>query len=164
MIRPDQRIEVAERALGAGQKATAQRLLVSVVEDHPEQGYAWFLLSQTADDAQQRSRYLHRAVQAGYTTNITAEMLAGGPAVGSSGGRLPVAGAQRDPGVPAPGRHPGATFLRGGCFVSLTYVVLLSLVLLVDSSVTINLTWLAICFVAGGVLALIGAAFNPRSS
>jgi hypothetical protein len=158
MIRPDQRIEVAERALGAGQKATAQRLLVSVVEDHPEQGYAWFLLSQTTDDAQQRSRYLHRAVQAGYNTTIPLEMLQLPATPSAPTPLLPTAGPPVDP----PERHPGATFLRGGCFAQLIYGVVLALILIERSSVTINLSWLAIWFVAGGVIALIGAAFNPR--
>jgi hypothetical protein len=160
MIRPDQRIEVAERALGAGQQATAQRLLVSVVEDHPEQGYAWFLLSQTTDNAQQRSRYLHRAVQAGYTTTIPMEMLAAPATPSTQTPLLPTAGPAADP----PERQPGATFLRGGCFALILYAVVIGLALLDGSSVTINLSWLAIWFVVGGVIALIGAAFNPRAS
>jgi hypothetical protein len=130
-----------------------------VVEEHPEQGYAWFLLSQTTDDAQQRSRYLHRAVQAGYKTTIPLEMLQP-PATNSRPPLLPTAGPPADPAE----RHPGATFLRGGCFACLIYGAVLGLALLAGSSITINLSWLAIWFVAGGVIALIGAAFNPRAS
>ena len=158
MIRPDQRIEVAERALAAGQTATAQRLLVSVVEEHPGQGRAWYLLSQTTENAQQRDRYLHRAIQAGYSTTIPLEML-----LASSTDPAPLVPTTAPPRRKvAPGIYPGATFLRGGCFASLTYAVLLTLILLVQPTVSINLTWLAIWFVVGGGLALIGAAFNPR--
>lgn len=156
MIRPDQRIEVAERALAAGQIATAQRLLVSVVEERPDQGRAWYLLGQTTDDPQQRRRYLHRAATAGYSATVSPDLPAANPAAPAP--LLPTTAPPTDP----PARHPGATFLRGGCFASLTYVVLLSLVLLVEPSVRINLTWLAIWFVVGGGLAMIGAAFNPR--
>jgi hypothetical protein len=83
------------------------------------------------------------------------------PATNSQPPLLPTAGPPADPPI----RHPGATFLRGGCFALLIYGAVLGLALLAGAaSITINLSWLAIWFVAGGVLALIGAAFNPRAS